>query len=578
MAANPTNPGARIGGVGMNDRPWLAHYDPGVPHTLVPYPDRTLLDFLDDAVRERPTYPFLLFKGRRFSWLEVDRLSSRFAAALVKERVHPGDRVALVLPNCPQMVIAQLGIWKAGAIAVPLNPLYTEQELEGAVTQVGAELAVVLTLCYSHIKKIQSRTAIRRVIATSIKDYLSPHLALLFTLTKEKKEGHRVTLTQGDVWLMDLLRRAPRERPPVAVKPDDTSLLLFTGGTTGTPKAAIFTHRQLLIAAMQIHVWCRSVLRPWQSASLLLTPLSHIYGNWVLAAAILGHGSVALVPNPRDLNDVLKTIRRTRPVLLPAVPTFYAALLEHPWVKAGKVDLTCFKICSSGAAPLMAETRTRMKQVTGAEVIEGYGLTESCAAATFGPLHGLKKPGSAGIPLPDIEIRIVDAATGREVLPANEVGEISLRGPQTIRDYWQSPPEIDSMLRDGWLYTGDLGYMDEDGYLFIVDRKKDLIKASGFQVWPREVEEIIATHPAVAQVGVAGVPDPQRGEVVKAWVVLKPAMQGSADDIRAHCRQHLAAYKVPREVEFRAALPMTLVGKVLRRELRAEARAANRQS
>ncbi len=363
-------------------------------------------------------------------------------------------------------------------------------------------------------------------------------------------------------------------RPQVRVGFDDTAMLLFSGGTTGTPNAAIIRHQALVIAGMQFCAWGCNVLRTWESVGVLTMPLFHIYGTWLLAAAIQGHYTFALVPNPRDLNDVLATVRRTHAVYLPAVPTLPTALLEHPRVRGGKRDLQSVQICGCAAAPLMQETRRRWRDATGVSVTEGYALTESCAGATVNPVHGQQKPASVGIPLPDIEVRIVDADTGHETLPPGNVGEILMRAPQMIRGYWGSAAESESMLRDGWLYTGDLGYMDEEGYLFLVDRKKDVIKASGFQVWPREVEEAIASHPAVSQVGVAGVPDAQRGEAVKAWVVLKQGQHVTTDEICAHCRQHLAPYKVPRHVEFRTSLPTTLVGKVLRRELRSEARAA----
>jgi len=555
----------------MNKKPWLAHYDPGVPHTLAPYPERTLLDWISDTARERPDHPCLLFKGRTLSYGEVEELSDRFAAALVKEGVQKGDRVALILANSPQMVIAQIGIWKAGGIAVPLNPLDSGAEFEHALAHVGAKLAVVLTLCYSRVKKIQPRTAVRRVIATSIKDYLPRHLALLFTLTREKKQGHRIRLEEGDVWFTELLRSAQRQRPPVTPRPDDIALLLFTGGTTGTPKAAMCRHHDLLIAGMQGYYWGRSRFPEWDSIMLLLMPLFHSYGNWALAATIVARSPVALVPNPRDLDDVLATIRKTKPTVLPAVPAFYAALLEHPRFKSGKAQLGCLKVCLSAAAPLLAETKQRFEAATGSRLTEGYGLTETCAGVAGNPILGLNKPGSAGLPWPDVEFRVVDADTGCTELAPGVVGEITIRSPQNLRGFWGSAPETEAMLRDGWLHTGDLGYLDEDGYIFIVDRKKDLIKTSGFQVWPREVEEAIASHPAVAQVGVAGVPDPRHGEVVKAWVVLKQGAQASADEIRAHCREHLAAYKVPRQVEFRTSLPTSAIGKTLRRELRAEA-------
>jgi long-chain acyl-CoA synthetase len=561
----------------METRPWLEHYDEGVPHTLQPYPERTLLDVVSDTARQRPDHPALLFQGTRLSYGEVEQLSDAFAAALVAQGVKKGDRVALLLPNCPQIIIGQLGAWKAGAIVVPVNPLYTERELEHALVDCGVETALVLTSFYDKVKSLQPRTGLRRVIAANIKEYLPSLLRLLFTLLKEKKEGHRITLQPGDLWLADLLRRyATSPRPDVAVGPQDPALLMLSGGTTGLPKAAMGTHHATLMTGMQIHAWFGSLVVDWEDVILMNMPLFHIYGNLgVLGTAVVGHNPLVMVPNPRDMDDMVATIRKTRPAFLPGVPTLFIALLNHPDVQGGKVNLKSIRLCVSGAAPLMAETKSRFEALTGGRLVEGYALSESMMAAVISPVQGTYKPGAVGLPLPDVEIRIVDADTGQEALPQGEVGEILMRAPQQMLGYWQRPTETANMIRDGWLYTGDLGYLDEDGYLFIVDRKKDVIKPSGFQVWPREVEEVIASHPAVAEVGVAGVPDEYQGEAVKAWVVLREGQQITVDDLRAYCRENMAAYKVPRQVEFRDSLPKTMVGKVLRRALVQEAAAGH---
>jgi long-chain acyl-CoA synthetase len=556
----------------MEPTRWQKHYDPGVPSTLAPYPARTLLDCLADTVRERPDHPFLLFKGACLSYGEVERLSDGLAASLVAHGVGKGDRVAIVLPNCPQAIVAQLGAWKAGAIAAPINPLYTERELEYTLQTCGATTAIVLTPFYVRVKHVQPRTAVTRVVATSIKEHLPPLIRLLFTLLKERKGGHRIALEPGDLWFADLVGgRAGAPRPPVAIDKDDPALLLFTGGTTGTPKAAIGTHHGLLMSGMQINAWTRAALPDWEGSRMMAMPLFHVYGNVALvASSIIGHNPIVLVPNPRDIDDVIATIRKARPAALPGVPTLYIALLEHPAVKAGKVDLCSIKLCVSGAAPLLADTKRRFEAETGGRIIEGYSLTEAMLALIANPVDGINKPGSVGIPLPDVEARIVDSADGHTVLAPGQVGELLLRAPQMMQGYWKAPDETAEVLRDGWLYTGDLAYMDEDGYTFIVDRKKDLIKPSGFQVWPREVEEVIAAHPAVSDVAVAGVTDAHQGEAVKAWVVLKPGAQATVAEIRAFCRERLVAYKVPKHVEFRASLPKTMIGKVLRRALRDE--------
>jgi len=562
------------------ERTWLKHYDKGVPASLQPYPERTLLDAVRGAALQRPDHPALLFKGARVSCGELDRLSDAFAAALVAQGILKGDRVALLLPNCPQFVIAQLGAWKAGAIVVPMNPLYTEHELPHMLSDCGAEIALVLTPFYAKIKAVQPHTNLRRIIATNIKEYLPVHLRVLFSALKERKEGHHITLQDGDLWLSDLLHKyAKASRPEVAVSPQDPALFLFTGGTTGTPKAAMSSHHGLLIAAMQFKAWFGDFFVDWEDVVLANMPLFHAYGNVaLLGTALLGRHPVALIPNPKDLDDLLATVGKVRPALLPAVPTLIMMMLKHPKVQSGEVDLHSIKLCFSATSALMAETKNRFEAMTGGHILEGYSLTEATVASVVTPVYGAYKPGSVGVPLPDVEVQILDADDGHTLLPAGQVGEIVMRAPQLMQGYWQRPAETADMLRKGpesdsgdrWLFTGDLGYMDEDGYLFIVDRKKDLIKPSGFQVWPREVEEAIASHPAVAEVGVAGIPDKLRGEAVKAWVVRREGQQVSGAEIRAYCRERLAAYKVPKQVEFRDSLPKTHLGKLLRRELARE--------
>jgi long-chain acyl-CoA synthetase len=551
---------------------WLGHYDKGVPASVGPYPDRTLLDDLADGVAERPGAPALLFKGRTVTWEELDRRSDAFAAALAGLGVAKGDRVALLLPNCPQFLIGELGAWKAGAILVPLNPIYTEQELEGALRRTGAETILVLTPFYGRIKAVQPRTALTRVVATNVKEYLPPVLRVLFTLAKERKDGHRVSLQEGDLWLGDLLERHQgMPRPPVTVAPDDPAVILMSGGTTGTPKGVLGLHRHYTTTGRQIGTWLQAGTTPWDDVVMAALPLFHSFANiGIQSVALRNHNAMALVPNPRDLDDLLDTIAKTRPAAFSGVPTLFNALLHHPRVRAGKVDFGSVKVCFSGAAPLLAETKRRFEELTGGRIVEGYSLTEAMLACAVNPVEGPNKIGSVGMPLPDVEMRVVDPESG-EALPAGEVGEILIRAPQLMAGYWDNPEETAATVRthDGqrWLHTGDLGYLDDDGYLFIVDRMKDLIKTHGYQVWPREIEEALAAHPAVAEVGVAGVPDEAKGEVAKAWVVLRAGERASEEELRAFCRERLAPYKVPAAVEFRSELPKSMVGKVLRRAL-----------
>jgi long-chain acyl-CoA synthetase len=558
-------------------KPWLAHYDSDVRPSVAPYPDKTLVDYLDQLAAGHPSTTALLFKGTTMTYGELGALSTAFAAALAELGVRHGDRVAILLPNCPQFLVAEFGAWKAGAIVVALNPIYSERELEHAIGSTGAETVVTLTLFYDRVKAAQPRTPVRRVIATSIKEYLPSTLRLLFTLFKERKEGHRVTLREGDLWFQDLLRRhRASPRPQVTVRPDDRAVILSSGGTTGTPKGVVGLHRHYVAAGVQLYEWTKSAKRDWVDVIMLPLPLFHVYGNLgVQPLALVGPSPLSIIPNPRDINDLLKTIKHVRPAFFSGIPTLYSAILNHPDVRAGKVDLSSIKLCFSGAAALMAETKRSFEEKTGATIIEGYSLTEGMMACCVNPVRGKKKIGSIGLPLPDVEVRIVDADDPARTLAANDVGEMLMRAPQHMSEYWRNPSETAATLRpsgDGepWLHTGDLAYMDEEGYIFLVDRKKDMIKTSGFQVWPREIEEVIAAHPAVHEVSVAGVQHPMKGEVAKAWVILKPGAQVTADDLRAFCRERLAPYKVPGSVEFRTELPKTMIGKVLRRALVAE--------
>ena len=554
---------------------WLANYDEGVPSSLKPYPDRSLIDYLRESGTKWPDRPALLFKGATVNYGRMDQESDAFAAALVSIGVRPGDRVALCLPNCPQFMIAEFGAWKAGAIVCPFNPTYSEREMEEALQATGAETVVVLTRFYDKVKHVQPRTSLKRVIATNIKEYLPWHLRILYTLFKEKKEGDRITLAEGDFRFRPLLlgsRGAKTTQREASL--DDPAVILMSGGTTGTPKGVVGTHRGMVTAGHQLQSWLRPVLREWTDTIMLPLPLFHTYGNTgVQSLALINHNPVSLIPNPREIRDVLHEINKVKPAFICTVPTLLNGIMNHPMAKQGKVDFSSIKLCFSGAAALMAETKKRFEDLTGGVIVEGYSLTEAQMAVVANPVLGEKKIGSIGMPLPDVHVSILDSDDGRTPMPQGEIGEMIVRAPQLMRGYWNRPEETLEMLRtnddgDRVLYTGDLGYIDEDGYIFIVDRKKDLIKTCGFQVWPREIEEVISSHPAVAEVGVAGLPDNMRGEIVKAWVVLRADAAVSPSDLKLFCRERLAPYKVPAKYEFVAELPKTQVGKVLRRVLR----------
>ncbi|MDR1989082.1 MAG: long-chain fatty acid--CoA ligase [Acidobacteriaceae bacterium] len=559
--------------------PWLAHYDEGVPHTLAPYPDRTILDYIADAARTNPDSPALTFKGTRVSYGQLDRESSAFAAALQALGVTKGDRVALLLPNCPQFFVAEIAAWKIGAVVAPLNPIYTDRELEAPLREHGVHTIVTLTRFYDRVRRLQSSTGVTHIVATNIKDYFPPLLRLLFTLLREKKDGDRVTIAPEHHQYNALLRQHRDQKATAEpISPDDPAVLLMSGGTTGSAKGVLGTHRAYVHTGLQLAAWTKSVVGRGDTRTMLPLPMFHVYANvGVQAHCFVTANALVLVPNPRDLPDLLKTIQREKPNVINGVPTLYVAMLNHPDVKAGKIDFSPVKLCFCGAAALLADTRSRFEQLTGGHIIEGYSLTEAMMALCVNPVMGTNKIGSAGLPLPDVRVGIVDADEGTAEMPAGEVGEICFAGAQLMTGFWNRPDETASVLRDRkgpdgsttrWLHTGDLGYLDADGYLFIVDRKKDLIKTSGFQVWPREVEEVLATHPAVQEVGVAGVPDERRGEAVKAWVVLRAGQTATEAELRAFCRESLAPYKVPVAIAFRPDLPKTLIGKVLRRALR----------
>jgi len=559
----------------MTAASWIRGYDEGVPGTLEPYPERTLLDYLSEAARNWPDRPALLFKGSRVTYRQLEDQSDSLSSALAANGVKRGDRVALCLPNCPQFVIAEFAAWKAGAIVCPFNPTYSEREMGEALRATGAETVVVLNRFYERVKAIQPGTSVKRVVATNIKEYLPPLLRLAYTLFKEKGEGDRIRLRDGDLRFAALLARFRfAARPPGRVGPDDPSVILMSGGTTGTPKGVVGAHRGMVIAGLQLQAWLRPAMNEWTDTIMLPLPLFHTYANTgVQSLAFINHNPIALIPNPRETRDLLKEIADVKPAFICTVPTLLHGIMNHPMARQGKVDFSSIKLCFSGAAALMAETKKRFEELTGGVIVEGYSLTEAQMAVVANPVRGEKKIGSVGMPLPDVHVHIVDAEDGKTPVPQGEVGEIVVRAPQLMQGYWQKPEETREMIRtsvrgERLLYTGDLGYLDEDGYLFIVDRKKDLIKTCGFQVWPREIEEVISAHPAVAEVGVVGQPDNMRGETVKAWIVLRAGHTATGAEIKAFCRDRLAPYKVPAKYEFVQDLPKTQIGKVLRRVLR----------
>ena len=558
----------------MNDRPWLAHYDKGVPQTIE-IPNAPLFYFLEESARKYPDRACTIFKGAVITYKEMNAITDSIAAALVDMGVKKGDRVGMFMPNTPQFVMAYFGILKAGGVVVATNPLYTAPEIEHQASDAGIEVMFVMTNFYKTIKKAQPNTKIKKLIVTNLKETLPPVLRVLFTLAKEKKGGFRIEgeLGEGEVWMKDLLTKykgAPR--PALEIGPDDTAMFQYSGGTTGVSKGAVAMHRNVVANTLQIKAWMVN-LEEGNEIVLMAIPLFHVYGMVAgMHFAMACGASMVMVPNPRDLKDVLENIAKYKATIFPGVPAMYNGINNHPDVKAGKYDLSSIKACISGSAPLMRETKEQFEKLTGGKLFEAYGLSEAPTGTHCNPLNGVNKTGSIGMPLPDEDVKIISLDDGETEMPLGEIGEIIINGPQVMKGYHNMPTETANTLRqmkDGktWLFTGDIARMDEDGYFYIVDRKKELIKPGGYQVWPREVEEAISSHPKVLEVGVGGIPDPNRGETVKAWVVLKPGENLSVEELKAHCKERLAPYKVPTHFEFRSELPKTTVGKILRREL-----------
>jgi long-chain acyl-CoA synthetase len=564
---------------------WLRSYDNGVPATI-DYPPVPLDRLLADSAARHPEAPAIFFGAplgggvgarlidKAMSYQKLDDAVSRFASALQQLGLEQRDRVAIIAPNCPQFVIAYYGIMRAGGIAVPCNFLYTADELQHQLNDSGAEIVVVLSPFYDRVHSIRLKTQVRHIIVTNIKEYFPPLLRLLFTVAKEKKGGHRAQIaTEKDSWLQSLVSGPPSEPERVAVGPEDTACLLYTGGTTGVPKGAQLTHRNLVSNALAGLLWSHA--REANEVTIGALPLFHSYGmTSIMNMSIAGAMAMVLIPDPRDVLHIMGAISKHQATFYPAVPTSYVRINSHPQVK--EFDLRSIRVCLSGAAPLPAEVQLEFQALTGCTLVEAYGLTETSPATHVNPLDR-NRIGFIGVPWPDTDARIVDVDTGEQELPIGQIGELIIQGPQVMKGYWQQPTETSNVLRPHpnlgpglWLHTGDIARMDEDGYFQIVDRKKDMIICGGFNVYPREVEDVLYQHAAIKEAAVVGIPDKYRGETVKAFVTLKEGATATEEEIIAFCREHLASYRVPTTVDFWPELPKSAVGKVLRRELTTE--------
>ncbi|MGH7568690.1 MAG: long-chain-fatty-acid--CoA ligase [Gemmatimonadales bacterium] len=555
-----------------DERPWHRSYDPGVPRHVA-FEDLTIPRFLERAAARHPDTTALVFLNGRLTYRQLDDQVARLATALAGLGVAPGSRVAIQLPNLPQTVIAYYATARLGAQVVLTNPLYTPREMEHQWKDAGCTVAVVADFTYDQkIAAHRAELPIREYVIASIPDYLRFPLNLLAPLKLKRQKPHpaiaKVRPGPGIHFFRDLIARTDPRSPAVTIGIDDVAVLQYTGGTTGVSKGAMLTHRNLSYNVQQASAWLPG-LRPGQEVMLAALPIFHVFGMTVcMNLPVYIGATMVLLPNPRDVPALVQAIERHRVTIAPLVPALFNAINQLPGVE--RRDLSSVAVCVSGSAPLSVEVQQRFETLTGGKICEGFGLTETSPVTHINPLRGRRKIGTIGLPICDTDCRIVDIETGSRDLPPGQEGELLIQGPQVMRGYWNKPDETANVLRDGWLFTGDLAVMDADGFFTIVGRKKEMIDASGYKVYPDEVDRVLMSHPAVLEAATIGVPDPKRGETVKSFVVLRPGARATAEEIVAHCREGLAPYKVPAQIEFRSELPKSAALKILRRELRDE--------
>jgi len=547
----------------MDERIWHKSYAPQVPPSL-DYEEMTMPEALARTAKNYPDHVALVMMGKKITFKQLDEAVNRFAAALADLGLQKGDKVAMILPNLPQMVIASYAVFRLGGVVVMNNPLYTERELEYQLNDSDSKIAVCFDLLIPRILGLKPKTKIETVISCHIRDYLPFPLKQLFPLVK--KQMHRPVKPNENVLdFMDLIGKYPPKAPVREVSWDDLSTLLYTGGTTGVSKGVMLSHKNISANVQQIKAWFFDTVEAQESLIGIL-PFFHSAGFTALMNHCIYQGFTdILVPRP-DAEILLNMTKKYKPTFFGCVPTLYVGILNHPKFRGS--DLSFIKGCISGAAPLAVETIREWEGKVGATIIEVYGMTELCPVSHANPWRAKTKPGSVGVPFPDTDCRIVDVETGTKDLPLGQSGEIILKGPQQMMGYYKKPEETAEAVRDGWFHTGDIGYMDDEGYLYIVDRKKDMIIAGGFNIYPREIDEILYEHPKIKEACAVGLPDPYRGETVKAFIALKDGETMTADEVIAYCREKLTGYKVPKTVEFMDELPKSVIGKVLRKKLR----------
>ncbi|AIY05116.1 long-chain-fatty-acid--CoA ligase [Planococcus sp. PAMC 21323] len=549
----------------MTEKPWLAHYPPEVPHTLT-YPSMAVQEYLTQSYKKYPQKTAIHFMGKELSYEELYQSSMKFANYLQKLGIQKGDRVSIMLPNCPQAVISFYGILYAGGIVVMTNPLYTEREIVYQMKDSGAKAIISLDILFPRISKALKETELENVIITGIKDYLAFPKNLVYPFIQKKQYGMTVKVEHRGMnhLFTEIMKTAqPTVRETSFDFEEDLALLQYTGGTTGSPKGVMLTHKNLISNATMCDSWLYKC-KKGEETIMGIIPLFHVYGlTTVLILSVMLGNKMVLLPK-FDPETALKTINKQKPTLFPGAPTLYIGLMSHPDI--AKYDLSSIEACMSGSAPLPIEIQEKFEELTGGKLVEGYGLTETSPVTHSNLVWGERIKGSVGIPYPDTDSKIFQTGTTTPI-PNGEIGEIAIKGPQVMKGYWNKPEETAATIVDGWLLTGDLGYMDESGHFFIVDRKKDMIIAGGFNIYPREIEEVLYEHEAIQECVVAGIPDPYRGETVKAYIVLKEGYTVTEEELDVHCREQLASFKVPRIYEFRKELPKTAIGKILRRSL-----------
>lgn len=552
----------------MTEKAWLNLYPTEIP-TTISYEEIPVQAYLTRAYQNSPEKTAIHFMGKDVSYKEFYTSALKFANYLRLIGIEKGDRVAIMLPNCPQSAIAFFGILYSGAIVVQTNPLYTERELKYQMVNSGAKAIIALDLLYPRIVNVVNETSLEHVIITGIKDYLPFPKNIIYPFIQKKENGISIKVEHRGIYHLytEIMKIGKPERIQSPFNFDeDIALLQYTGGTTGPPKGVKLTHKNLVSNTAMCEAWLYQSKRG-EEVVLGMLPFFHVYGmTTVLVLTVMMNNKMVLMPKP-DMDLALKLIEKQKPTLFPGAPTMYIGLLNHPQIQ--KYDLSSIRACISGSAALPIEVKEQFEQVTGGKLVEGYGLTETSPVthANFvwaGSENNEK--GSIGVPWPNTDACILGPET-TEPLAVGEIGEIAVRGPQVMQGYWQLPEETASTFREDWFLTGDLGYMDEKGRFYIVDRKKDMIIASGFNVYPREIEEVLYEHDAILECVVAGIPDPYRGETVKAFIVLKEGAAVTEEELDQFCRKNMASFKIPRQYEFRDELPKTAVGKILRRTL-----------